>query len=469
MAGIKIHHRILCAGLATMIAACSTYSGQKLGTVDDKPIKPNGIPYNLVRPEYTITRTAPAAGQKKPTYSLAVSYQPDPTQRYSLKVSPGIFANTDFVMKLTSTGTLAGTTTTFTEQLTPAITAFGTLASNVIGAAALLDKNSIRGKIKLDLTGSNCSKPTDVPHLSTELIGATVSVAIISRLDNFKDDAQFMDQFHYITELERVCLGDVLKAVNTRVTAEKVKLDTWESARTDYLIKHPLDSAFVDRLTRAVKNEDSDEFTALAAVIAVDAEPQKSERDALYALAGDAATALSRRVAQKQLDFIVNMDVTTWRARNLLYLEREIDRITALRLKQSALIIASEAKTYLESLRRARAATLDAVDLYDRSVILATFIQSIRDKTERGGTAPATAEFAIARGELDNVLAQIDVRRARLLSDAAAPPPPPIVPLQDEKVARVDDKFIAASKLNGWFDGTGKTALDYVLVLTEVP
>src|SRR5216684_9328016 len=101
---------VLAFGLFMVTTGCSSYSGQKLGTIETalasgekaKEVVPQGVPYNLARPEYTLSRTPPAAGQKNATYALAVTYQPDPTQRYSLRISPGIFTNPDFVVKLTA-------------------------------------------------------------------------------------------------------------------------------------------------------------------------------------------------------------------------------------------------------------------------------------------------------------------------------------------------------------------------------
>src|SRR5438046_1776711 len=86
--------------LPILIFGCSTYRGEKLGIHDNKPVAATGVPYTLVRPEYTLTRTPPAAGEKKPTYTLGVSYEADPTHRYTLRIEPGIFADPNFVLKL---------------------------------------------------------------------------------------------------------------------------------------------------------------------------------------------------------------------------------------------------------------------------------------------------------------------------------------------------------------------------------
>ena len=170
--------RIFSVAVLALMCSCSTFSGEKLGIKDDKSVVPRGIPYVLVRPEYTLTRTPPADGQKLPTYTIGVSYEVDWSQRYSLKVNPGLFANSDFIMKLGAGGTLLGTAATLTEQVTPTIAALGSFANDIVGALATgaLDKDSVRKQIKSDLRGSNCTAESDVPRLSIPPGNATSTV-----------------------------------------------------------------------------------------------------------------------------------------------------------------------------------------------------------------------------------------------------------------------------------------------------
>src|SRR6185503_13356403 len=91
---------------AASMAACSTYTGKKIGDATGQLLPPDGVPYSLVKPEYTLTRTPPAAGAKTPTYEIKVNYVPDHTQRYSVKVDPGIFTNPEFALKFGDGGTL---------------------------------------------------------------------------------------------------------------------------------------------------------------------------------------------------------------------------------------------------------------------------------------------------------------------------------------------------------------------------
>lgn len=457
---------------AASVFGCSTYSGKKIGDATGQLLPPDGVPYSLVRPEYTLTRTPPAAGAKTPTYEIKVTYVPDPTQRYSVKVDPGIFANPEFALKFGDGGALVGTTGTFTEQITPTITALGSFAANLLGPlAVVLDKDSIRNQIKLVLTGDTCTEQSDVPRIPSEAQKfPTVKDELIRRIGGYKDDAEFADQFHYVTEKERACLAVAHSALDNKVsTAAKVKIDEWTKAQKDYLATHPDESSFVDRLTAAVSTEDTKELAAIKKTIADDTDTARgNRRDALFVTADAAASAFSATAALPKLKFFVDMDSKTWRARHILYLEREITRIGLLRIREPQLAGDSAISRHLLSLREQRASTLDATDLFARSLILARFLDTIRDKPVLGGRAPATAEFATARAELDATLAQIDARRAQILADAAPPPPPPVVPLQDKPVTRVSQKVIDDSKATGWSTGAGANAPDYVLVLEEV-
>src|ERR1700687_1794025 len=153
------------------IGGCSSYTGVKL---DDKPtttIKPNGVPYSLSRAEYTLTRTPPAEGQKKPTYILGVTYEPDPKQQFTLRINPGFFADPTFSVKLAAGGVMQGTSASVSEQLTSTITALGSFGANLVGALAtgVFDKDSVRRVIADTFSNANpCKENSDVDYLDLE-------------------------------------------------------------------------------------------------------------------------------------------------------------------------------------------------------------------------------------------------------------------------------------------------------------
>jgi hypothetical protein len=443
-------------------------------------VAPTGIPYTLVRPEYTLSRTPPASGEKQPTYTLSVTYEADPEHRYSLKIAPSIFADPDFTVKLGTNGILQGTKATFTEQITPTITALGSFATSLIGAlATVLDKDSVRQAIIAELQGPPCAALSDVLTLPLPLPAREPSVAFVmqDRIKAFKDDNEFAELFHYVTEKEWSCLEAARKNIAlTGQTRHKAAIASWEKARSDYLSINPTDKLFVDRLTRAVTADDSSAFEALASEIKADTDAAgnptaaATNRGRLFALARPAAKGFMGTEAQAKLDFFLGMDAQTWRGRHVLFLEREIDRTTLFVLRRPQL--SEQAKqdigVYVRTLRQQRAATIGVTELYDRAVELTAFIAKIQDKSVEGGRAPATAEYATARAELDEVLRQIDAQRSRVLTDAKPAPPPPAPPLKVTNLRRVSLDTIEKSKMPGWINSEGVNAPDYVLVLKEV-
>jgi hypothetical protein len=471
-----------------LMFGCSTYKGQKYATiVDNKPqyVAPTGIPFALTRPEYTLARTPPAEGQKLPTYTLGVTYEPDPSHKYTLKINPGIFADPNFTVKLAAGGTLQATTVTFTEQITPTITTLGQFTASIIGAlavAAVLDKTSLRQEINSGITSAKCNSESDVPALCVDNIGPScplpeeVGSAIKKRIDAFKSDDEFVELFHYVTEKEHLCLEAAAKELKQKLSITKEDVDKkknkWIEKREAYLKDKKDDSKawdIVNRLTLAVINDDRKAFEELKSEIKNEvADEEKkhkrgpaSEKNELIVNAQEAAESQTQYEAQPKLDFFVKMDIPTWFGRHLLYLEREIEKTETFALRHPKLTDPQKAqiKKFISTLRRQRAAAIGALDLHDRSVVLSEFIEKIRDKPVFGGTAPATSEYATARAELDTVLLQIEARRTRVLASAKPPPPPQAPPLKITNVKRVSSDEIKKLGPNG---------PDYVLVLKEV-
>lgn len=476
----RFSHALPILALLALLGGCSTYSGEKLGVKDQKLVEPHGIPYTLARAEYSLTRTPPVEGQKQPTYVIGVSYEPDPNQKYSLKLSPGKFADPNFLIKLGAGGTMLATTVTFTDQVTPAITALGSFAKDLTGVLGLhvFDKDSIRKQVKSALGGEDCSAASDLPLLSLPSANGSkpdtapkIAAAMSERIDSFKDDDEFANLFHYITQKERGCLVAARNGLDTRVTNDhKPKINAWETARDEYLKKYPNDAAYVARLTRAVTSMDTKAMDEIKAGNAAEKDNElATRRSALFTVAGPAVQGRGATDALAKLEYFINMDSPTWRARNLLYLERELDRMTLLVLRRPDLSGDAEVAKYFLVLRRQRAETIGAAALYQRSVVLSKFVEAMQYKSVPGGKAPATAEYATARAELDAVTAQIDAQRTRVLADAKPAPAPQAPALKAVTLRKVTEKEIEASKAPNWSDGEGAKAPEYVLVLMEAP
>lgn len=471
--------------VACLLAGCSTYQVQKITSSDKTKVSPSGVPFTLVRPEYALSRVPPGEGEKKATYSMAVSYETDPTQTYTLRISPGAFANSDFIVKLNTTGALQSTTTTLTEQITPAITALGSFSKDLIGAmaAGAFDADSIRTAVKdamkkqADCQGPSESPIAPIPDVTGKVLAVpTVAEAIASRMTTFKDDAEFSSLFHYVTEREKTCLQAAATALSAlRDSQYKADTEAWSAKRKAYVPSQPGDGEFIAKVDKAVASDDTKLFASLKEAnkaLAADAATKQLaiDRDVILIAAQLASKAGKGSEAVTQLEFITNMDRPTWLARHLLYLERELSAVDLARLRRPALADDTPLSRYVESTRVQRARTLGAQALYERSLLLSKFLESIPQKTERGGSAPATAEYIAVRTELDTVLAQIDARRTRVLSDAKPPPPPPIPALKGVSVVRVGEQTIIDSTKAGWSTSeAGKSAAEYVLVLKEAP
>ena len=141
-----------------------------------RPIEADASSDRPTIPRRRRSRTPPATGSQDPPYALTVAYVPDPSQRYSLKIDPGVLKAPDFTMKFGSGGVLSGTTATVTEQVTPFITAIGSFAASVIGAGTTLgvfDKISFRQEF-ITLVENKCNDASDVIRFGMKL-NATVS------------------------------------------------------------------------------------------------------------------------------------------------------------------------------------------------------------------------------------------------------------------------------------------------------
>lgn len=461
---------------------CSTYRGQKYETINtmDKKlihIEPSGIPYTLSRPEYTVTRNPPAEGQKLPTYTLGVTYEPDPGQKYTLKIDPGVFADPNFTVKLAASGTMQSTSAEFAEQVTPMVTTLGSFAASLIGlaAAGVLDKTSLVSAIADPLKKiKECQDPfSDVPALCIkDLTGPTcpsqkkLGSAIEERIRAFRSDEKFVEFFHYITEKERECLEAERNYMSEKSEKTQIsKLNEWQ----DECKKTPEENReFAKQLNRAIDTNDNEKFKELENEIESDKANNKitdeieKTRRKLLETAKRAGIKPLKDEAQVKIEFFIEMDNQTWSARHLLYLEREIEKMEIFALRRPGLTPSQKAKVYnfIGDLRRQHAETMGVLELYVRSRTLAKFIENIKEKSVDRGRAPATSEYAMARAELDTALAQIELRRTRILSNGK-PATPSVAPsLKSINVKRVvSEKDIK---------NLGADGPDFLLVLKEV-
>jgi hypothetical protein len=481
--------------LCTSLGGCATYRGEKLGSLPPPgdpaaSVIPNGVPFVLTRPVYMLSRTVPA-DDTLPVYTIEVKNEADPKQYYSVRLKTAPFTDPDFLIKFADNGSIASTTSTTTEILTPAISALGSFVGNIISTKALgvFDKENLTTQITDVMRDQDhpipaCKAAPDLPGIKEEVLLSGTPVAdvgdqLAAYFATFKRDKDFTEQFHYRTEGELSCLDGVKTTLAGLVTIDPATATKdWNDAEAAYLAKHADATAFATRVRTAVESHQTDQIKALVVEV-------KAQRKANAALARDqrvlldkanrAIAALVFGDAIAQLNFFDNMDSKTWRARHTLYLEARLSELELLHLRDAS--IASSPKKFsayrhlLGAFELERARTIGAVELYNRGQMLGAFLARVRDKAVDGGRAPATAEYTAIRQELDTVRAAIDAKRTKLMANAAPPPVPALPALTNLRVQAVGRDVIEASRKDGW--ANSQAGLDaannakYVLVLEE--
>ncbi len=481
-------HRVfrwLLLGIAfAVLSGCSTLAGEKLGEArDGKQIAPTGVPYSLVRPEYTIARTPPAEGAKKASYTLAVTYEPDANQRYTIRLDPALFSDPDFLLKLSTSGTVVGTTAKATEQISTTITAIGQFAASV-AKAGIFDAFDTRAAIKAEMQSATapatCTRVATTlqrpPYLEPSTPWSTVADAISARIDTYASDAEFSALFEYQTLDEKACLISVQGALADLSRHDPtIANDRWTKELAAFKGRPKDDSLFAEKIAKAVVATDEAILKKEQDANTNQPPPDGAlaqDRDALISRALEAVRAAPAPQAATQLTAIIKMNTATWLARHVLYTEREMEQTSLYLLRNPGLRglrkpdpqkdPVFQAEQYISRMRQERAATLGVTALDRRVDTLTGFLSSVPAQ----GIAPATAEFATARVELDAALAQIDIRRARVLADAK---PPPITALPPTRVTPITRENMDKILKSGWTGSEQKgSAPELLMVLEEV-
>lgn len=483
---------VLLPVLSIFAGGCTSLKGERLGQLaDGNDVKPSGIPYMLVRPEFLISRGSATENGKAGKYTLAVAYEPDPSKLYTIRLDSATFTDINFVLKLGAGGVITSMSSTTTEQLTPAITALGSFSEKLIGALAkvVFDKDSLRNSAASEVeeaskSESACKANSDVV-ISALLVQrppsampTSIGEVLVYRIKHFKDDDQFVGSFHYVSAAELACLSVVRDQIDKRrlKTSEPIKKD-FDEAVENHIKTYESDSLLLLALKRAVDDYDTERIKNAKESLDIrmnelhngtpEQVTQADKLDKIVAKAKNAADSVVVTKTAKVFVELVDMDASVWLARHVLYLERELSDIQMEVLKRPTVPVSVEVQNRRKELEEARADTLNVRPLYARSVVLSEFLKAVPTKTEKGGSAPATAEYIAIRGELDAVLAQIDARRSRVLSDGKPVATPGPGPLDSVRVKLIDAKTVETINKTGWPDGTGKDADDYVIVLEE--
>jgi hypothetical protein len=223
-----------------LVPGCtSSFSARRVGS-DGKLAAGDGIPYTLTKPEFRITRTV---AEGSPTYRLNVVHVPDPEQRYTLKASPSIFADTDFTMNLNEAGSLDEVGLTVTDRIVPTITALGAVAVATLSLAAL-DDTSLAEKLDQALKQPGFRCPGDAS--GKDLSGLIAYVEDLDRRTrqtaanerSITADQLFQQSFHARTAAERTCLEAISEPTELKEALTPVlnlPFAQWRATHVSYL------------------------------------------------------------------------------------------------------------------------------------------------------------------------------------------------------------------------------------------
>lgn len=460
-----------------LLAGCSSYGGQKLGLdAANNPVPTTGIPYVLSKPEYSLSRVAGTGDDAEPTYTVTKTTVPDSTHQYSLRPRPGFLSDPDFTLTLGAGGQITGVKTTISEQFTPMLKAVGSFASTLVSLGVFDKDSNVKGPLTAKIANEQCNSPSKTRHVdpdTLQIIKENVGEELIRRIELYEKDPTIASRLHYADQDELTCLKSIrVKALTaSRIDGAKANFASASGAYKN-------DDAFRQKIEDLVTKNDLESFQKIyAANTAIkDSDPNLyNKRDHFLNVANELMIAQKTDPVLDILKTVVELNAPTWRARHLLYIEDEISwaQLALLRQPGAASSMQKSVEQTIESLNIARAETINALALYQRSKALSAFLETVQTKhVDGGGTAPATAEFAAARAELDLVNEKIDAARTKIIAASKPAPAPPVKALKDEPLVELTKDDVDASQKKDW-DGkvtiAGKAidAPKYVIVLED--
>lgn len=239
-------------GLVLLAAGCtSSLTGTKLEPNDTAGKgKLEGIPYQLPRPRFTISKVEADSSGSANGYRIELEYEPDPDQRYMITMDPAWLTDIEFELNFGELGQITSTTSDTTEQLTPAVTAVGeffvSALSSVAKIAGAADTKQVSDKppfeqVKMALTDRVKREKKIWNEKNKKLESANpaeirVGEALSEWIETFKTPEAFLGGFHCRSQTERRWLvaakkwladddGSVAKEPVAEVTAGLNKYD----------------------------------------------------------------------------------------------------------------------------------------------------------------------------------------------------------------------------------------------------
>jgi hypothetical protein len=446
--------------LVTLTACTSHFEGRKLGEDGHLAANADGIPYLLPRPEFMLTKSQSESG---PIYTLAIGHVPDPSQRYTLRTNPALFANVESGVTVGATGQLADVNATFTENVTPTITALGSFAASVLSALAVLaDVSTVDATIKAKLDVCEDAKTReDLESFLTFL----VRDARPDATGKLNADDLLSARIHVRSAAERHCLTQIRRELqDERAEVLKAQAQAFQNGLRDFDPKKKGDEQFVallmslDQQYRTQERGNPNPIRELRAAVEAagliqnfgplvrlgitaveditrDDLQQWQRLLSVHPASHDGATGLERAV--QLLGEALGLPPGRWRARHLIYLEDCLDE-GALALVQNVTPTCPEygrepaTPATLESMRRRIAVAAGQEQNYSRLVKLEAYLDQLPPNSASGESS-AFEEYARARGEAELLRTRIaaavtsTIDRAKSANPASKPQAVPLI------------------------------------------
>jgi len=452
-----------------LLSACSHYQGNKLdksGTYSDKV---RGLPFQMTKPVFSVNITPNAADPTKADYTLSYDHVADANHRYTIALDPAFLTDGNFEFNFGQHGNLSDGNAALTSRTVAVMEALAATALQF--KDSILDTASVF-KAYLGKVSNNDSascKSTVGPT------NKTVRDNIVARLDQLKARGDreaghnkgaktAFNEFHYLSAAEKSCLIDVYSGLKSVSDTELDKAAAaYKKARKDVTDPRKMEIALL------VSEVDAEEMKALYTAIAKEA----SGNDKLASLETLASTALTYIDAQDKQELhraafaLAYMRDRVWRARHVLYLERELQEKKIELMTSPAGPKRDDLGRDITKLETERRVTLDVGDLYARMEKIDGFLSKINATGGYGNSnrSPADEHVKLA-AEYERLSSQIDKQRAELLAENNEP-----VLKKDKVAARLNvpvplvDRAFVERFNKATLPPSAAEPSDYVLVL----
>lgn len=466
----------LVGGLLAAIAGCTTtYIGQKIEPNGKLAQPSDGVPFVMTRPEYSLNIAADATEPTKAVYTLAATYVPDASQRFTIALDPGLFVNGKFDLDFGDNGNLTGANSTTTSKV---VETFGSFVGAALKASALLDAGDTLVAYKAALKANDDRRCVGVA-LDGKMTVKDELTAVIQDLEaeaereiGDKTNAKRLraelvgERLHYLNAAQRDCMTAVVEAVKAKLEDPSEKTYTIALKALEAAAK---DNAELTSLHSQIKAEvtalNDEALQKIADGLA--GKPQPFDKALTAALVGK--QFVQSRLAGRFGRFLAAMAPDVWRARHIGFIERTLARcqVEAFLAKSpnspcSTANVASLKAEWNNTLGElAVAARRDKVD-----ALLAVVPPPA---AAREGRDTAVADHIKLREERDKLQARIDLVRTDLLSKnktiamgAEAPKAAKVEARSNVAVTLVKKSYVDAVNANpAGFKGLP----DFVLVL----